>query len=90
MVMGIVPKKTPCLQCIVQNIPEEKSGETPVLGSLPAIIAAIQCTETVKLLLGKPLAGLIIYDVWKQCFDIIDIKRNLNCLICGKKTSRMQ
>jgi adenylyltransferase/sulfurtransferase len=90
MVMGVVPKKTPCLQCIAQNIPEHKSGETPVLGSLPAIIAAIQCTETVKLLLGKPLAGLIIYDVWKQCFDNIDINSNPNCPICGKKTPRVR
>jgi molybdopterin-synthase adenylyltransferase len=85
MVMGILPKKTPCLQCISQNIPESISGEIPVLGSLPAIIASIQCTETIKLLLGKPLAGLLIYDIWNQCFDIMDIKRNPYCTMCGKK-----
>jgi molybdopterin/thiamine biosynthesis adenylyltransferase len=85
MVMGILPKKTPCLQCISQNIPESTFGETPVLGSLPAIIASIQCTETIKLLLGKPLSGLLIYDVWNQCFDTMDIKRNPYCPMCGKK-----
>jgi len=88
MVMGVIPKQTPCLQCIAQNIPEKKRGETPVLGNLPTSIAAIQCTETVKLLLGKPLAGLIIYDVWKQGVDTIDLKRNPNCPTCGKTTFR--
>lgn len=85
MVMGILPKKTPCFQCIAQNIPEQNPGETPVFGSLPATIASIQCTEAIKLLLGKPLAGLIIYDVWKQCFEAIDIKGNPDCPMCGKK-----
>jgi len=84
MVMGIVPKKAPCLQCISQDIPAQSTEETPVLGSLPATIAAIQCNETIKLLLGRPLAGLIIYDVWNQCFETMDIKRNPDCLVCGK------
>jgi adenylyltransferase/sulfurtransferase len=84
MVMGILPKKAPCLQCISQEIPAQNPEETPVLGSLPATIAAIQCNETIKLLLGKPLAGLIIYDVWKQCFETMDIKRNPDCQACGK------
>jgi molybdopterin/thiamine biosynthesis adenylyltransferase len=83
MVMGVVPKKTPCLQCISQDIPEQ-SGETPVLGSLPATTAAIQCNETLKLLLGRPLAGLIIYDVWNQCFETLKISRNPECPVCVK------
>lgn len=83
MVMGILPGDTPCFHCITQMIPKEKSEEIPVLGSLPAIIASIQCNETVKLLLGKPLAGLIIYDVWKQSFETIAIQRNPRCPICA-------
>jgi molybdopterin/thiamine biosynthesis adenylyltransferase len=84
MIMGIYPKKTPCFQCISQNIPESTGNETPVLGSLPATIASIQCNETIKLLLGKPLAGLIIYDVWNQCFTIMNIQMNSYCPMCGK------
>lgn len=84
MAMGILPKKTPCFQCVTQNIPEIKTLETPVLGSLPATIAAIQCNETIKILLGRKPKGLIIYDVWKQCFDTMDIQRNPNCPACGK------
>ncbi|MBN1860721.1 MAG: HesA/MoeB/ThiF family protein [Candidatus Thermoplasmatota archaeon] len=85
MVMGILPKKTPCFQCIAQNIPERNTQELPVLGSLPATIAAIQCNEAIKILLGEETKGLIIYDVWNQCYDILDIKRNARCMICGKK-----
>jgi molybdopterin/thiamine biosynthesis adenylyltransferase len=85
MVMGILPKKTPCFQCITQNIPDLSTQETPVLGSLPAAIAAIQSNETIKVLLGRQPSGLIIYDVWNQCFDTLDIKRNPYCPMCGKK-----
>ena len=85
MVMGILPKKTPCFQCIAQDIPEPRAQEIPVLGSLPATIAAIQSNETIKLLLGRQPAGLLIYDVWNQCFDTMDIKRNPYCPMCGKK-----
>jgi molybdopterin/thiamine biosynthesis adenylyltransferase len=85
MVMGILPKKTSCFQCISQEIQKSGDQETPVLGSLPATIAAIQCNEAIKILLGKQPAGLLIYDVWNQCFDIIDIKRNPYCLMCGNK-----
>jgi adenylyltransferase/sulfurtransferase len=85
MVMGILPKKTSCFQCIAQNIPTSKDQEIPVFGSLPAMIAAIQCNETIKILLGRQPAGLLIYDVWNQCFDLMDIKRNPYCPMCGKK-----
>ncbi len=84
MVMGVIPKKTPCLQCISQDIPEQTTVETPVLGSLPATTASIQVNETLKLLLGRPLAGLIVYDVWNQCFETMKISRNLECPVCVK------
>ena len=85
MVMGILPKKTACFKCITLNIPKSELQEIPVFGSLPATIAAIQCTEAIKILLEKQLAGLLIYDVWNQCFDIMKIKRNQCCPMCGNK-----
>lgn len=84
MVMGIIPRQTPCFTCLSQNIPDTP-GETPVLGHLPLSIASIQCTETIKLLLGKQLDGLIIYDVWKQSLERLDVQRNQDCLCCCKK-----
>jgi len=85
MVMGILPKNTPCFQCITQNIPKSTMKEIPVLGSLPATIASIQCNEAIKILLGRHPKGLIIYDVWNQCFDSMNIQRNPSCITCGRK-----
>ena len=84
MIMGIIPKQTPCLKCISQSIPE-KIGEIPVFGNLPLTIASIQCTEAIKLLLGKQPSGLIIYDIWKQHFEQMNIKRNPECKCCSKE-----
>jgi molybdopterin/thiamine biosynthesis adenylyltransferase len=88
MVMAILPKKTACFQCITPNIPEAYTKETPVLGSLPVIIAAVQCNEIIKILLDERPSGLLIYDTWNQCFDKIDIRRNPHCQVCGNKDKR--
>ena len=84
MAMGILPKQTPCLKCISQSI-LERTGETPVLGNLPLIAASIECTEAIKILLGEPPSGLIIYDIWKQQFEQINIQRNPNCSCCNQE-----
>ena len=84
MVLGIIPKKTPCLSCISQTL-QEKRGTVPVLGNVPLQIASIQCTEALKILLHQTLAGFILYDTWKQHFEVLDIKRNTTCQICSKE-----
>ncbi len=81
MIMGIIPQKTPCLNCISQTKPE-KNDPIPVLGNLPVITAAIQCTEAIKILLGKQPAGLILYDIWSQKFETLLIQKNPTCTCC--------
>jgi molybdopterin/thiamine biosynthesis adenylyltransferase len=83
--MGIVPKQTPCLKCISQTIVNREQIEIPVLGNLPATIASIQCSEALKVLLGKLPSGLIIYDIWNQRFEQLNIKRNKKCECCSKE-----
>jgi len=85
MIMGIIPKKTPCLKCISQSIINRKQIEIPVLGNLPVTIASIQCSEALKVLLGKLPSGLIIYDIWNQRFETLNIKRNQECKCCSKE-----
>ena len=65
MSMGIIPRKTPCLQCISHTTPQP-SKVIPVMGNLPMITAGMQCTEAIKLLTGQEPSGLIVYDSWKQ------------------------
>lgn len=84
MVMGIIPKKTPCLLCLIHTVPEASAEKTPILGNLPGAIASLQCMEAIKILLGEQPAGLIIYDLWKQHFETMMIKKNLSCLCCKK------
>lgn len=88
MVMGILPKKTPCFRCITQNIPDSTDQEIPVLGSLPVLMAAVQCNEAIKILLGGHPKCLLIYDVWNQQFDSMNIKKNPYCLTCGDKEKK--
>ncbi|MBN1280868.1 MAG: HesA/MoeB/ThiF family protein [Candidatus Thermoplasmatota archaeon] len=88
MVMGIVPNTTPCLACVSQMISQQTMRTLPVLGSLPGIIASLQCNEIIKILLGKPPAGLLIVDGWRPCCDCIDVQKNPVCPVCGGVTIR--
>jgi len=81
MIMAIKPGVTACLKCITQGIPKP-TGVIPVFSTLPKITAAIQCNEACKLLLDQESAGFIVYDVWTQRFDQINMKRNPQCSCC--------
>jgi adenylyltransferase/sulfurtransferase len=85
MIMGIIPKQTPCLKCISQNVTNRKQIEIPVIGNLPVTTASIQCSEAIKILLDELPSGLIIYDIWNQQFEKLNIKRNKECSCCGKE-----
>ncbi|MEM0466282.1 MAG: HesA/MoeB/ThiF family protein [Candidatus Thermoplasmatota archaeon] len=86
MIFGIVPGKTPCFACMIQTVPEKKSI-TPVLGNLPGVVASIQCTEALKILLGKPVGNLIMYDLWLHRFDLIPLKKTTTCPCCGNQST---
>jgi adenylyltransferase/sulfurtransferase len=88
MTMNIIPDKTPCFRCLIPNLPS--SGDVPtcdtvgVLNSIPTIIASIQSTEAIKILLNKDVnQHLLMYDVWSHSFQNIEIKKNLQCECCN-------
>ena len=89
MTMNIMPNKTPCFRCIIQDLPA--AGLLPtcdtvgVLNSIPTIIASIESTESIKILLKKDVnKDLLIYDVWSHDFQKIRIKKKKNCECCVK------
>lgn len=87
--MNIVPNKTPCFRCLIQDIPEAGSLPTcdtaGVINSIPNIIGSIQTTEALKILLGKEInTNILTYDVWTHSFNNIKIKKNENCECCVK------
>ncbi len=91
MTMNIIPHKTPCLRCYTPNPP--KPGSLPtcatagVLNTIPSIIANIQTTEAIKILLKKNYStDLITYDVWTHDFNTSHFKRNTKCICCTNHT----
>ena len=85
IVKGIIPGKTACLRCFIDKIPPNLDPERDgILSNLPSIAASIEATETLRILLGKKPSGLIIYDIWRQDFEVIELERNKNCTCCVK------
>jgi adenylyltransferase/sulfurtransferase len=89
MTLNIVPKETSCLACAFPFMP--KAGSLPtcdtvgVLNTVPSIIASIQVTEALKIILNKHYSkDLLVYDVWSHDFKLIKIKRNQECNCCGQ------
>ncbi len=88
--MTIVPHETPCLRCIFLESPPP--GTTPtcdtagVLSSIVTLIASIECTEAMKLLVGatdRINRGMIWVDVWDNSFEKIQgSKVSADCPAC--------
>ncbi len=61
------------------NLPPK--GETPVLGTTPAIIGALQSMEVIKHLLGikSSLKGkMLIFDGKDFVFDVLKLEKRVN------------
>ncbi len=76
--MTIIPHETPCLRCIFLESPPP--GTTPtcdtagVLASIVSLVASIECTEAMKLLVGatdRINRGMIWVDLWDNSFERI-------------------
>jgi len=91
MMMSIIPGRTPCFRCFLSDIPEP--GVLPtcdtlgVINTIPAIIASIESTEAIKILLGKMMttnmeSNLIFYDVWSNIFEKITVIQDKRCRCC--------
>jgi len=91
MTMVILPGKGPCLRCLFSET--GLTGEagpsqiTGIINTAPALIAAIQVTEAMKLLLNSPdlVRDLRIIDLWSGDYQKIPVKRDPQCPCCGKQ-----
>lgn len=80
----------PCYRCLYPEPPPPglipSCAEGGVLGVLPGTVGTLQATEVLKLLLGigEPLVGrLLMYDALSASFEELEVRRNLDCPICG-------
>ncbi|RLF16165.1 MAG: adenylyltransferase [Thermoprotei archaeon] len=82
--MTIVPGKGPCLRCLVPVDPKEPRP-IPVFGATPAVMAALQVVETIKLLtgVGEALIGkLLVFNGLTMTFDHLLVERSPRCPTC--------
>jgi adenylyltransferase/sulfurtransferase len=84
----------PCYRCLFPEPPPPGAmpscAEGGVLGVLPGIIATIQATEAIKLLVGggTSLAGrLLIYDAMAMEFSEFRLAKDKDCPVCGVSPS---
>lgn len=89
--MTIRPNHTPCLRCVFAEPPPAASAPTcdtaGVIMPIISIVAAVQVSETLKLLTGQIENlhnSLMQFDVWRNEWRRITIgERAPECLTCG-------
>lgn len=91
MTMTIRPGITPCLRCIMGEIPAPGSVPTcdtaGVLGPIVATMGSLASAEAIKLLVGKGTlnSGMIYIDLWDDTFDRFDLGGpRPDCPTCGQ------
>lgn len=93
LVLPILPGQTPCLHCVFETPPAPGSLPTcetaGVLGSAVAVVAGLQTTETLKILVGaldRVLRSLLRYDAWEG--ELVQVRTGAprpDCPVCGAR-----
>ncbi|MGG3987170.1 ThiF family adenylyltransferase [Bacillus smithii] len=90
MTYTIVPGKTPCLQCLLKQMPMQglTCDTVGVIGPAVQMVAAYQSAEAVKILTDHQedlRPSFVSFDLWKN--DHLEIKagalKDESCLSCG-------
>ncbi len=81
-VMTIIPGETPCLRCLMPEIPDPGSAETcdtaGVLASAIQVVSSLQVVDAIKLLTGQKeliSQSLTIVDVWEGTMRKLDVSK---------------
>jgi adenylyltransferase/sulfurtransferase len=90
LALAVRPRTTPCLRCVLQEMPAPGSGPTcdtaGVVAPIVHVIAGIQAGEALKLLAGRSealLAGLVTVDLWTGLFSVMDLRdQKPSCPCC--------
>ena len=91
MAMTVLPGETPCFRCVFPHRPDPGTMATcdtaGVLSSTIVMVAALQFTEAVKLLVDDRehlRRGLVAFDVWSnQHEQPVQLARTPDCPCCG-------
>lgn len=86
------PKVTPCLRCVMEEMPAPGSGPTcdtaGVVAPIVHVIAGIQGAEALKVLSGRLeslLPGIVTVDLWQGTFEVMDLRQQRpSCPACTR------
>jgi len=90
-VSTIIPGETPCLECFQGNLEDETLPKCAVVGVHPSIlniIASIEVSEALRIILGKKphLANkLLHFDIGSMDFMEVEILKSKSCPVCGSE-----
>ncbi len=89
MSLTVVPGRTPCLRCLFPDPPVDgtvpSTATVGILNTLPALIAARQVTEAIKLLVCPDAVNphLVQLDLWDNELRQLKVTREPGCPVCG-------
>jgi len=84
-VTTIIPRKGPCLRCIMPQSPPDVK-RFPIVGVTPGLFAMLESMEALKIILGigSLLTGkILIFNGEEMAFDLLEVRRNPKCPVCG-------
>lgn len=92
IVLPIVPRKTPCLNCLVDKLPQEgRTCDTVgIIAPAVQITASYQTAECLKYLTGHEMSQeMLHFDVWERTYASINVSKliNPNCPSCSKQAT---
>lgn len=95
MSFAFVPGITPCLRCVLEQLPPPGSSPTcdtaGVIGPIVHLVAALESAEALKILTGNldRLNGrLMSIDLWENrasSLNLVQLSRNADCPACAKR-----
>jgi adenylyltransferase/sulfurtransferase len=75
------PRQSPCLRCVLEELPAPGSGPTcdtaGVVAPIVQVIAGIQAAEGLKVLAGRTeslLPGIVSVDLWRGHFEVVHLR----------------
>lgn len=83
----MIPGQTPCLRCLVPQIPPAWKRQFPVFGAVSGTVGCLAAMEVIKLAtgIGSPIAGrMLTMDLLENQQTFIELKRRPDCGICGE------
>jgi len=87
----VIPGKTPCLTCLLGELPSAGTGETcdtaGIISPIVNVVASIQTAEALKLLTGSVKSlreKLLFIDLWENIFTELEVVRDQHCPVCAK------